>query len=231
MALFNTAHERFVSRNAKWIAQLFYRYDSIVASLQAPAQGHTYTFKNVELNTVLRQAIGKKCGDNGGRTKQKLPCKRDGQIHGRCGDHPTPFATVATVFEQHALVPKLTVLVCPNDESVRPLPAVLRWDQVVVYTPDHAALMVPALGTETFAHVPMSIIWNEVIMELKNILCLPPELVIYYRDQVLGVDPLWSVDHFYATYHISEPVSYNEIILQPGYLLADYHLLPNAQLV
>lgn len=235
MSLFDNAHERFVKYNTLWLSQVFESYESIVACLIGPQQGHSYSFKNVVLATTLGQPgttpilIGKKCGDNGGRTKQNLPCKREGIAHGRCGDHPN--ATGTPVYLPHTRLAKITIRIGEHEDRIRPLNTAFAWNLVQFQTFDHSALTALSLVGTSFSHVPMYLVWNEIILELKSILNLPPELWVVYQRQRLGVDPLWSVDHFYAQHAIHTKVMYNNVLLEPGYLLSDYNLLPEAELL
>ncbi len=197
-------------------------------SLEAE-RGHTYIFFNAVLNTRLGQPITttlKLCGDNGGLTVKGTPCKKAAVTNGRCAQHPGMQYTCH--FDKGHMVPELHVTF-GDDARFRPLPATVAWKDARV-TIDREPFVLMDLQLKQFDMVPMAIVWNNLISDIKDMLKLPPEFHVVVNNTPLAADALWSVGKFMARHRLQGTLRQQDLVLQPGYLLGDYKLAPNAVL-
>ena len=167
---------------------------------------------------------GKTCGENGGKTAKGLPCKKKATVDGRCPLHPPPLFTVR--YNVGDTIESITIDF-GDDTHIRPLPACVEWSEIRFKVP----------GTET----PLSAIdqrsgsvylvsgtrvWDDIILDVKDLLNLPPEAHVRINKRLYGADPLWTVEKLLLALNLPliTQLATSEGKVESGYLLGDYGL-------
>lgn len=230
MSLHDTANETFTKQT--FIGVMFASFERIHAvrletETAMTERGHTYVFYNAVLNTRLGTPISmafKSCGENGGLTVKGTPCKKNAVINGRCAQHPG--SQYRCCFDIGHVLPEVH-LVLGDDARFRPLPAMVSWKDARMLVDGNEYVLMD-LQSKQFELIPISIVWNELICNIKDMMALPAEFYVTVNNVSVAADLLWSVGKFMTRHHLQGILRMQDAVLQPGYLLGDYHLKPNA---
>lgn len=232
MSLIDTATATFTKQ--PFVSLLFTSFERM-QSIHLPTatfaveRGHVYVFYNAVLKTRLgltaQTTAHKTCGENGGLTVKGALCKKPAAINGRCAQHPG--SRYRCCFDVGVVIPELH-LILGDDARLRPLPATVAWKDARVRIDGEEYALID-LQSATFEFVPMAIVWNELLCSIKDMIGLPAEMHVTVNGQLLAADLLWSVENFIARHRLQgTTLRMQDVVLQPGYLLGDYYLKPNA---
>jgi len=240
-SLLDRVNARFAEKNHEWISRLFKGYSRNTGRLITPDDdvGHEYIFTDVILNTRLgrKESMhtpqGPKCGDNGGRTLAGKPCKRKAVTNGRCSQHPPALFHVN--YRMGDQIPRVTIRIGKdgNDTKIRPLPAIVDWEDMTLFEDEGAELM-PIDLRGTFQHVSNTLLWNKIILDFKSILRLPPEMSVVVDGVEYGADRLWDIamlrDSCALPYDVPLVLD-GQVLPASGFLLEDLGIRSGSALV
>jgi hypothetical protein len=86
------------------------------------------------------------------------------------------------------------------ESTLRPVPAALRWDQLHFYTSadgGEALVVRVARSDDTLTFYSASRVWDEIILQVKDALRLPPEACVLVQNTLVYVDPAWLGQQLY----------------------------------
>lgn len=230
-SLADRAKDEYVHQNASWIKQIFKSYGAFSMSLRSDHSdvGHQYHFTNAVLNTRIGEWTkstfsGKTCGENGGKTAKGLPCKKKATVDGRCPLHPPPLFTVR--YNVGDAIESITIDF-GDDTHLRPLPATVEWSKIRFKVPGTDARLSAIDQRSGSVYLTSGTrVWDDIILDVKETLNLPPEAHVRINKQLYGADPLWTVEKLLLVLNLPliTQMVINERKVEVGYLLSDYGL-------
>ena len=230
-SLVDRANDDYVQQNGSWIDQVFKSYSAFSMSLRSQDNdvGHQYHFTSAVLNTRIGEWTqssfsGKTCGENGGKTAKGLPCKkrRPWTAGARCIlRRSSPCGTMwATQSSQSPSILAMT-------RTYGPCQRVLSGLKFGLKSP---APMTPLSAIDQRSGsvylVSGTRVWDDIILDVKDLLNLPPEAHVRINKRLYGADPLWTVEKLLLALNLPliTQLATSEGKVESGYLLGDYGL-------